>query len=212
MSCVSTVSWLQLGKAPVVPMVTIAMGRCTYFTPIPQCAYIPLYLWLATMHLYCLPPLCFPLQGCTCTPHLWQSQLQPVTEGFLTTAWHACAATISHLHPGEPEGQGWGLLHLAAQPAGILGESPPSQPPAWLTPGRPCSGSEYTLVLSHWLPGRKGFGEEEEKGGNRARKTTPGFLHPQETSWTHTRETTSLLSSCCASCKNYLKCRKALLL
>lgn len=48
--------------------------------------------------------------------------------------------------------------------------------------------------------------EEEEKGGNRARKTSPGFLHPQEISWTHTRLTTSLLNHCCPSCKNHLSC------
>lgn len=62
------------------------------------------------------------------------------------------------------------------------GRAAPGQPPAWLTPSCPCGGSEYMLHSSHWLPERKGFGEEEEKGGNGARKTTPGFLHPQEAS------------------------------
>lgn len=83
----------------------------------------------------------------------------------------------SQVHPREESGM------RAASPGCPTswhpGRAAPVQSPAWLTPSRPCGGSEYMLL---WLPERKGFGEEEEKGGNRARKTTPGFLHPQETS------------------------------
>ena len=89
-------------------------------------------------------------------------------------------------------------------------ESGPRPAASLAHPAHPCAGSEHMLLSSPWLLERKGFGEEEEKGGNRAGKTTPGFLHPEETSWTHTRETTSLLNSCYASCKNYLKCQRTL--
>lgn len=139
--------------------------------PLRSCPASPSVFPTAEKHLHPTPlakPAAGPHQVASCHHYfcsqscLWSDHLSsPSQETEETGMKVACFGCPTSWHPGR---------------------AAPIQPPAWLTPSCPCSGSEYMLLSSHCLPERKGLGEEKEKRGNRARKTTPGFLHPQETS------------------------------
>lgn len=98
-----------------------------------------------------LPSLCVSHHRDAFVPHISsKASCNTSTKWFLTpaliTACHAYAITISRLHPRKETG-------MRAASSGCptswhLGRAAPVQPPAWLSLG----GSEYILLLSHWLP------------------------------------------------------------
>lgn len=78
-------SWLQLGKAPVVPMVTIAMGRhSTYLTPTPK--YGDIYPCSSDLppHICTAFPLCISHCREALVPHSSsKASCSPSPGGFL---------------------------------------------------------------------------------------------------------------------------------
>lgn len=124
----------------------------------------------------------------------------------LTTACHAYAVSISHLHPGKETG-------MRAASSGCPtswhpGRAASVQPPAWLSLG----GSEYILLLSHWLPEERLWRGRGKKEGNEPERPLQAFCilrkHPELTP----ERLSPLLNSCSASCKNCFRCHRTLLL
>lgn len=138
------------------------------------------------MYLYCLLPLHFPLQRSTRTPHLRQRQLLPLTKGFLTPT-HNLSWLSSHHLSCPPQGTGGTRTRAAFSACPTIhqpGRAAPIQPPAWLTSGHPGSGSEFTLLLSDWLPEGKVLERKRKKEGTEPERPLQVFSilrkHPDE--------------------------------